>query len=215
MPQSGRTLRLLNGAGAARGPSGGASHLASQRRPQRRVPGPKWLTLCALRSVFDHPPTGLSDPDAPDGLPISGLVLCRCESGADETGQRAACKAVGELIRHVLEMRRPARAGQGSVVICAVLDRPARVVADAVQEGLRLRVPEPPIIAASPASAPRRTRAQRRRHNTIPRMKREGRLSSQAASAFAAWAYRSLCGVVQRPPEGSAPKPGPAGHGPW
>src|SRR5260370_12028619 len=90
MPQSGRTLRLLNGAGAARGPSGAASHLASQRRPQRRVPGPKWLTLCALRSVFDHPPTGLSDPDAPDGLPIRGLVLCRCESGADETGQRAA-----------------------------------------------------------------------------------------------------------------------------
>jgi hypothetical protein len=57
--------------------------------------------------------------------------------------------------------------------------------------------------------------AERRCHKTIPRMKREGRLSSQAASAFAAWAYRSLCGVVQRPPEGSAPKPGPAGHGPW
>jgi hypothetical protein len=43
------------------------------------------------RSVFD--------PDAPDRLPISldGLALYRCcESGADQAGQRAACKAVGE-----------------------------------------------------------------------------------------------------------------------
>jgi len=53
---------------------------------------------CA-RSTFDHPPPGLSDPDAPDRLPISldGLALCRCcESGADEAGQRAPCNAVGE-----------------------------------------------------------------------------------------------------------------------
>jgi hypothetical protein len=51
---------------------------------------------CA-RSTFDHPPTGLSDPDAPDRLPISldGLALCRCcESGADELGEHWAREAV-------------------------------------------------------------------------------------------------------------------------
>jgi len=56
------------------------------------------VTTLRARSVFDHPPTGLSDPDAPNQTPISldGLVLCHCESGADKAGQRAACKAVGE-----------------------------------------------------------------------------------------------------------------------
>jgi len=29
-------------------------------------------------------------------ISIDGPALCHCESGADETGQRAACKAVGE-----------------------------------------------------------------------------------------------------------------------
>ena len=57
------------------------------------------VTTLYARSVFDHPPTGLGDPDAPDRLPISldGLALRRgCQSGTDEAGQRAACKAVGE-----------------------------------------------------------------------------------------------------------------------
>jgi hypothetical protein len=50
----------------------------------------------AVQPVFDHPPTSLRDPDAPNQTPISRVVLRHCESGADQAGQRTACKAVGE-----------------------------------------------------------------------------------------------------------------------
>src|SRR5258707_15369931 len=91
MPQSGRTLRLLNGAGVARGPSGAASHLASQRRPRRRVPGPKWLTLCALldQSSITRLLASVILTARPKPISLDSLVLCHCESGADETGQGA------------------------------------------------------------------------------------------------------------------------------
>jgi len=54
-------------------------------------------------STFDHPPTDLSDPDAPTNrtpISIDGPALRHCESGADEAGQRGASKAVGEHDRH-------------------------------------------------------------------------------------------------------------------
>jgi hypothetical protein len=64
-------------------------HQRPQQQPYQTAPA------TALSTTFKRPPAGLSDPDAPDGLPRSlNLALCCYKSGADETRYRLACNAV-------------------------------------------------------------------------------------------------------------------------
>jgi hypothetical protein len=78
------------------------------------VPSYGWdAGLCSI--TFERPSTGLSDPDAPDGLAASlNLALRSCESGADE-----ACERQLPAVATVALRPTTARASHSRLTCCA------------------------------------------------------------------------------------------------